>query len=148
MRHLLTDAAVWVAVLSFACSLFMFWLRRHSADRSVNNAIFAEMHRLLEAVRGHRQFWEGCTKDGTTSHHPLIPFAHLVYDAQIKNVGVVDRHRVEDVVRFFGYVDYINHFQALRLKYEHDGHEGEFNGMYLEILKRLLEKHQPPAPAR
>lgn len=137
MRQLVTDTALWVAVLGFVFSLVDFVVRRRSADRSVNKAIFAEMHRVREAVGRHHDFWEKCMKSGTTSHHPLIPFAHLVYDSQIKDVGVVDRRRVEEVVRFFGFVDYINRFQALRPIYAGAGIEGEFNAMYLELLKRL-----------
>lgn len=137
MLHLFTDTALWVAVLGFVFGLGDFVVRRRSADRSVNNAIFAEMHRVREAVGRHRDFWEECMKSGTTSHHPLIPFAHLVYDSQIKDVGVVNRRRVEEVVRFFGFVDYINRFQAQRPVYAAAGLEVEFNAMYLELLTRL-----------
>jgi hypothetical protein len=139
MRQLLTDASIWVAVLGFVFGMASFALRRLSSDRSVNNAILAEMHRVREAVRRHKEFWEGRMKAGATMHHPLIPFAHLVYDSQIANVGVVNRNRVEEVVRFFGYVDYINRFQALRPVYANAGFEDEFNGMYLRLLTRLLD---------
>lgn len=145
MSHSLSDAAVLAALIGFFATLITFAVRRHFADSSVNNAVFAEMGRVLEAVQSHEHFWRKCVQDGTTRLHPLIPFAHLVYDAQINNVGVVDRKRVEDVVRFFGYVDYINRFQALQRRYQRCGIEGEFNAMYLEILSRLTARHTRPA---
>ncbi len=57
----------------------------------------------------------------------------------MKNVGVIKRGLVAKVVRFYGYVDYINSFQALRKQYEDAGHADEFNTMYLRTLETLVD---------
>lgn len=134
MEHLLTDAAFWVAILGLAT----YFLRKASEDRSINKAIEAEVHRLMEVLERHRDFWQRCINNQTTAHHPLIPFNHVVYDMQVKNIGVIRRREVDAVVRFYGYIDYVNRFQALRKDYEKAGYAAEFHQMYVDLLSRLL----------
>jgi len=50
---------------------------------------------------------------------------------------VIQRRLVEQVVRFYGYVDYINTFQGLREKYKSAKQIKVFNKMYLSMLERL-----------
>ena len=135
MHQMLTDSAIWVAILGFV----FYFIRKLWENSSVNKAILAEAKRLLSVAREHKKFWQERVADKTTSHHPLIPFSHVVYDKQVKNVGVIKRGLVAEVVRFYGYVDYINSFQALRKQYEDAGHTNEFNKMYLRTLETLVE---------
>jgi len=135
MHQMLTDSAIWVAILGFV----FYFIRKLWENSSVNKAILAEAKRLLSVAREHKKFWQERVADNTTGHHPLIPFSHVVYDKQVKNVGVIKRGLVAEVVRFYGYVDYINSFQALRKQYEDAGHTGEFNKMYLRTLETLVE---------
>ena len=135
MHQMLTDSAIWVALLGFV----FYFIRKLWENSSVNKAILAEAERLLSVAKQHKEFWQKRVTDNTTSHHPLIPFSHVVYDKQVKNVGVIKRGLVAKVVRFYGYVDYINSFQALRKQYEDEGHADEFNTMYIRTLETLVD---------
>lgn len=139
MIHLITDATFLAAFITGVVALALYFFRNSRQDRSVNNAILAEIQRLLEVIERHRDFWDARVKDKTTDHHPLIPFAHIVYDKQVAQVGVVRGSKVSDVVRFYGYVDYLNKFQALRDFYDRTGNTDEFNTMYIGVLDRMLK---------
>jgi hypothetical protein len=138
MSNLLSDAATWIAVLTAILGLGSYFVQKAAEARSTNRAILAEINRLLTVVKEHHAFWERMVKSKTTSHHPLIPFSHVVYSGQVANVGVIHRKLVAEVVEFYGYVDYLNSLQALRGNYDAAGHEEEFNCMYLNSLERLL----------
>lgn len=138
LQHL-TDATFLAAVATGLFSLGLYAVKKWGRDRTVNKAILAEVQRLIEVIERHRNFWDECVTKKTTDHHPLIPFAHVVYDKQIANVGVVFGNKVAAVVRFFGYVDYLNRFQGLREFYDHAGNTDEFNTMYIGVLDRLLK---------
>lgn len=139
--HAMTDAdaTFFAALVTGFVGLVLYRLRNWRQERSVNKAILAEVQRLLEVIERHREFWDARVKDKTTDHHPLIPFAHIVYDKQVANVGVVRGNKVASVVRFYGYVDYLSRFQALRDSYERAGNTDEFNTMYIGILDRMLK---------
>jgi hypothetical protein len=135
MHQLLTDSAIWAALLGLAS----YFVRKLWEDSSINKAIGAEIERLQTVIKRHRDFWQARVHDKTTGHHPLIPFSHVVYDKQVKNVGVINRRLVAQVVRFYGYVDYLNSFQALRGEYEAAGHTDKFNEMYIASLTALVD---------
>lgn len=139
MTNLLSDAAIWAAVLTAILGLGSYFIQKAAEARSTNRAILAEINRLLAVVKEHRAFWEREVKSKTTAHHPLIPFSHVVFSGQVANVGVIHRKLVAEVVQFYGYVDYLNSFQVLREKYDKEGHTDEFNEMYLRGMKRLLD---------
>ncbi len=136
MHELLTDPAIWVAILGFG----FYFVRKFWENGSVNRAILAETGRLWELIKEHEEFWRPCVAANTAGHHQLIPFSHDVYDKQVKNVGVIRRELVTKVVRFYGYVDFINDFQKLRKDYEASGHAQEFNEMYLRLLGTVINK--------
>jgi hypothetical protein len=137
-----TDTAIWATLLSAIWAAFLglatYFIRKLQENSSVNKAIQAEVHRLKTVIKEHKDFWERCVKDSTANLHPLIPFTHVVYDEQVKNVGVIQRRLVEQVVRFYGYVDYINSFQELRGQYKTVKQIKMFNKMYLSTLERLV----------
>jgi hypothetical protein len=135
MIQILRDSAIWAAILGLAT----YFIRKLWENSAVNKAILAEIGRLLTVIEEHKKFWQERVADNTTSHHPLIPFSHIVYDKQVENVGVIKRGLVGEVVRFYGYVDFINSFQTLRKKYEAKDHTGEFNRRYIDSLQRLVD---------
>jgi hypothetical protein len=140
MHQPLTDSEIWAlltAIWTALLGLATYFIRKLQENSSVNKAILAEVQRLQTVIKEHKDFWARCVKDNTASLHPLIPFTHVVYDAQVKNVGVIQRRLVEQVVRFYGYVDYINTFQGLREKYKSAKQIKVFNKMYLSMLERL-----------
>jgi hypothetical protein len=139
MTNLLSDAAIWAAVLAAILGLASYFIQKAAEARSTNRAILAEINRLLQVVKEHRAFWEHTVKLKTTANHPLIPFSHVVYSGQVANVGVIHRKLVAKVVVFYGYVDYLNSLQALYERYDKAGHIDVFNEMYLRGLKKLLD---------
>lgn len=141
MTQQLTDpyATFLAALVTGFVGLILYAWKEWAQYRSVNKAILAEAQRLMEVIERHRDFWDERVKDKTTGHHPLIPLAHVVYDNQIANVGVVRGNKVAAVVRFYGYVDYLNQFQALRDVYDRSGNTDEFNRMYIGLLDRMLK---------
>lgn len=139
MYHVITDTAFWVAVLGGVFGFISYEARKRAANTSVNRAVEAEVLRLKEVVERHLKFWTECADKHATLHHPLIPFSHPVFDKQVENVGVVKRERVAEVVRFYGYVDYINQFQATREIYIKDHRSDEFDQMYIRVLRRMAE---------
>lgn len=141
MIHAMTDAyaTFLAAVFTGFVALALYFLRDWARARSVNKAILAEIQRLLEVIERHREFWDESAKAKKTGDHPLIPFAHVVYDKQVGNVGLVRATKVSAVVRFYGYVDYVNRFQALRDFYDKAGNTEEFNIRYIGLLDRMLK---------
>lgn len=140
--HVITDTAFWVAVLGGILGFISYEARKRAADNSVNRAVEAEILRLREVVERHLKFWKECSEKGTTSHHPLIPLSHPIFDKQVENLGVVRRARVAAVVRFYGYLDYVNQFQATREFYIKNGRSDEFDTMYIRVLGRISESLQ------
>jgi hypothetical protein len=137
MRRLLTDPGMWTLIAAII-ALSPFFGRKLLEKQSTNRAVLAEIKRLLTVVAEHRDFWQKCVENRTTDHHALIPFSHVVYDKQVKNVGAIKGRLVAQVVQFYGYVDYLNNFQALRKDYDAAGHSDEFNKMYTSALTRFL----------
>lgn len=139
MSNLLSDAAIWVAVLTATLGLGSYFVQKAAEARSTNRAILAEINRLLIVVKKHRDRWDEWVKDGKELNHPLIPFSHMVFSAQVANVGVIRHSLVAEVVKFYGYVDYLNSFQALHKTYVEGGNAAEFNRIYLASLQQLLD---------
>lgn len=140
MIHVMTDAEATfgAAFITGIFALMLYVLRNYWQDHTVNSAIFAEKQRLRGVIESHKTFWDKCVADHTTHHHPLIPFEHIVYDKHVAHVGVVHRGKVSEIVRFYGYVNYLNQFQKLRDFYDRAGNADEFNAMYLGVLDKIL----------
>jgi hypothetical protein len=131
----MTDPAVIAALIAFAATLGASWYDKYAEKRTTNKAILAEIHRLLEVVLDHVG-WEG-RRD---PKFPLIPFSTPVYTEQVKNIGWVDKDIVAAVVKFYGYLGYINSLQRLREQYISAGKD--FDKQYDDSLKRLLDHFQ------
>jgi hypothetical protein len=86
---------------------------------------------LLEVVQEHLN-WEG-RRD---PKYPLIPFSTPVYTEHVKNIGWVHRDIVALVVKFYGYLGYINSLQSVREQYISAGKD--FDRQYEASLRRLL----------
>lgn len=133
-----TDVVVAVVVLvgsllAVASSIFLFFRGKSFERRSTNKAILAEIHRLLTVVVIDHQRWKG----KQDPKYPLIPFSTPVYQEHLKNIGGIDDDIVALVVKFYGYLGYINSLQALRDQYIKAEKGSEFNDQYDESLCRL-----------
>ncbi len=54
MHQMLTDSAIWVALLGFV----FYFIRKLWENSSVNKAILAEAERLLSVAKQHKEFWQ------------------------------------------------------------------------------------------
>lgn len=122
-----------VPLLTVAGGILTYFIRKRSADKSVNRAILAEINRLITAVRRHYDWWESLE---SRPSHPLIRFSHNVYKEHVKNVGVLDKDMVGAVVQFYGYLGFINDLQAKRKRFENSSH---FEAIYASSLKNFLD---------
>lgn len=112
--------------------------RTHHEKTVVNKAILAEINRLLFVLDRHEKWWCGCIQSENTNY-PLIPFATDVYKEQMKKIGVVDESMIAHVVKFYGYVGYLNTLQSIRARY---ADPAEFDKQYHESLKTILADHK------
>jgi len=103
----------------------------------INKAILAEINRLLFVLERHEEWWSKCIESKNTDY-PLIPFSTDVYRQQIKKVGVIDKSVIVDVVKFYGYVGYLNDLQSVRAQYNV---RAEFDEQYLKCLRTVLEDY-------
>ena len=117
--------------------------KKHARD-ILNKAILAEVRRLLDVVRGHTEWWGDCVSAGTTNH-PFLPFSTDVYDEHVKDIGLIDAKVVEEVVRFYGYVKYINRYQGTEAFYREAKCKSYFDETYLLLLNRTLMKFDKAA---
>jgi len=144
MHDVITDTAFWIAVVTAILGLASYLLRKYLEDRAINKAIEAEASRLLSVIEGQLRFLEKC-KD--ISYHPLVPFYYAVYGKHVDNIGVISRKKIDAVVRFYGYVDFLNEYQKLRQHYEDTGHATEFFDRYkhqLAMVLHLFRNSFPP----
>jgi hypothetical protein len=128
----MTDPVVIAALIALAATLGASWYDKYTEKKTTNKAILAEIHRLLEVVSDHVR-WEG-RRD---PKYPLIPFSMPVYTAHVKNIGWLDKDIVALVVKFYGYLGYINCLQPMREQYISAGKD--FNKQYEDSLNRLLD---------
>jgi hypothetical protein len=129
----MTDPAVIAALIAFAATLFVSWYDKHTEKKNTNKAIRAEIHRLLAVMKRHYDWAER-----RNPKFPLIPFSTPVYNENAKNIGWVHKDIVEEVVKFYGYLGYINALQTTRKDYISAGIGEEFNNQYERSLENLL----------
>ena len=130
----MTDPAVIAALIAFAATLGASWYDKYAEKKNTNKAILAEIHRLLGVVREHMGF-----KGRKDPKYPLIPFSTPVYTEHVKNIGWVHKDIVALVVKFYGYLGYINFLQGLRQQYISNGKD--FDTQYEVSLNRLLNDY-------
>lgn len=135
----LMNSAIWVALIALIPVFAGKWMEK----RSTNKAVLAEICRLLKVVKEHRDFWQRSAADGTAAHRILIPFAYRIYTSQIQNIGVIGSNIVADVVEFYGDIDFVNSFQAMKDPSLAAGHLDDFNQKYIGFLSRILDQFGP-----
>jgi len=103
----------------------------------INKAILAEINRLLFVLDRHEKWWRDCIQSKNTNY-PLIPFAVDVYKEQTKKIGIIDESIIVHVVKFYGYVGYLNAMQSIRIQY---ASSDQFDKQYLQSLETVLADH-------
>jgi len=127
--------AAWVAVIG---TIVAYWVKKWYEAATVNRAVLAEINRLLVVLKSHEEFWRERLEANDTQH-VLLPFTHVVYSEQVKNVGVLRDELVADVVQFYGYVDFLNGLQAARKDYIAAGKSADFDKLYLTALQNCIK---------
>jgi hypothetical protein len=137
--QVLLNSAIFLAVVTAALGLLSHFIKQRGEEASTNLAILAEAKRLRALIEVHRGYWQTWMNQGVAHQYPLIPFSHVVYDKQVKNVGIIKGHLVERIVGFYGYIDFLNGLQAARAWYDTNGLTKNFNDTYLKSLTNFLE---------
>ena len=140
MKDILFNSAVWVALIALIPVFAASWFEKHST----NKAVLAEVYRLLKVVEQHRNFWQRCVDDHSTGRRTLIRFSYSIYSKQIKKIGVIRPRIVASVVEFYGDIDFVNSYQALKDDAQKTGHLDEFDKAYIQFLSRILDDFGPP----
>jgi len=140
---LIMDPAIIVALLGlFGAGLKYFydgWRRR----RTINITILTEVARLLEVTSAHLIWWQERRADKDTDQ-ALILFQTPVFDSQLPNLGDLDRRYAGAIVRFYGYVKFINSTQETQAHYRKKPRKAAvFDESYEEIVTKLLEIYGP-----
>lgn len=135
------DIAIWVAIIGGLFSILAVFYKNWNEERRVNIAVFAELQRLITVIEEHRTWWEGRVKNNDTAF-PLIAFLTPIFDQHGKNLGHIDTKVVAKVVKFYGYLKFINSLQAERPSYTAAGKSKEFDQQYLDVLTRISRDYK------
>ncbi len=131
-------AAIVGALIAVAGAAVSLRYRTRRETLLTNKAILSEISRLLFVIDRHEKWWNGCIQSKNTNQ-PLIPFSTDVYREQVKKIGVIDDSVIVHVVKFYGYVSYLNALQALRTQY---ASQQAFEQQYLQSLQTLLSDYR------
>lgn len=135
-------AACVAAIAALATLAYKNVYKKWVESRSVNNAIQAEIKRMFGVLSSHERWWAERIRLRDTAQ-PLIPFSHVVYTGQVKSIGVLYRETVDDIVLFYGNVDFINALQGQREQYVAMGSLPEFDWHYHEALLNCITYFGP-----
>jgi|ERR1022692_214567 hypothetical protein len=133
------DTSIVVAIYGIAGSVALYLLGKIFEYASLHIAIRAEIGRTIEAITNFRRIWVDAMERSTTDRFTLVPFYTAVYDAQLENVGML-LWDVKSVVRFFGYVKFVNAYQETRPPAADIEKTREFIRHYPGVLATLLTK--------
>ncbi len=132
---------IWVAIVGGLFSVLVLLAKQWFEVRSVNIAVLAEIERLSQVLISHKVWWTGAMGSGNTEL-PLIPFTTPVFDGQAKSIGQLKHTIVADVVRFYGYIRFVNALQSLRRVYKDLGKEAQFDDQYLHVLEHAISDYK------
>ena len=107
----------------------------HKERKSLRMGFLVEVDRLLWVIKRHSNYF-GCGKDD-----PLIAFTTDFYDKQIENIGKLPSDLVAPIVRFYGFVKFLNQIQLSRKEYGIKGRSG-FNRLYVSQLQNFRSNFQ------
>lgn len=135
---LITDPAVITALLGLFGAWIKFLYDNWSKRRTINITLLTEIARLLEVTSAHLGWWQKMMK-GRDTDQVLIPFLTPVYESQMANIGDLDRRYAGAIVRFYGYVKFLNSMQETQAHYRKRRKAKEFDVGYEDALEKLIE---------
>lgn len=122
--------AAWVAA---AAAFVQFVIQKRTEAKAVNAAVETECHRLYDVLKIHELWWAERIRLRETDQ-PLISFRHAVYSSQIEKVGTLRSQDIRSIVRFYGYIDFLNALQSTLKAYKEQGKSDEFDLRYHQAL--------------
>ena len=132
----LLDGTIIAALITSTLSGVAYLYQKHNEKQAVNRAILGEISRLIDVLNRHNHFVKGL---GDLSQYPLIPFSYVIYKKQVKNIGILEAGVAARVVRFYGYVDFLNALQSSKADHIRAGMGTDFANFYLHSLKNCLD---------
>lgn len=131
---------VYAAIAAGLFGLLLFIFTKRLERQSVTKSLLAEIQRLLVVVEEHLGHWRKWMEKRETQKHPLIPFSCDVYAKHIENLGLADHEYVGLIVKFYGYLKFVNSLQKTQSKDWglHGNNPESFDYVYEASLKRLV----------
>jgi hypothetical protein len=131
-----------LAIITAISSIIFYFVRKVLEERSIKIAILAEIRRLITVILKHQEIRKSeSAKPVLDIHEPLIPFSHPVYTEHVKNIGVL-KDSVALAVEFYGWVDFLNNFQAKQKEYAARKQSKKFERHYDKILTNIRDRFE------
>jgi len=139
-----TNAALVTALVGLATfigAVAQYFLNARAERESIQIGFLAEIERLQVVIERHLSHFDNFKDD------PLIRFSTDFYDKQIENVGKVSKDLVPDIIRFYGWVEFLNEVQAARKAYVDQNKLAAFNIFYQKQLQTFCTTFDKPFKA-
>ena len=130
-----------VGLATFITAVLQYFLNARAERESIQIGFLAEVERLQVVISRHLAHFANFKDD------PLIPFSTDFYDKQIENVGEISKNLVPDIIRFYGWVGFLNQVQAARKDYIAQGKLPEFDVFYVKQLQSFCAQFEQPFKA-
>ncbi len=124
----------WLAVIGALGAAAKYFFDAYRDKAAIRAAFLVEVDRLLWVIRRHRLWF------GAGQVEPLIPFTTDIYDKQIENAGKLTKSLAIKIVKFYGFVKFLNQIQAQRAAYLALGLSPQFDGFYAGQLKNFEDQ--------
>ena len=131
--------AVVAATLAYVYGIRNAGRQRKLERDNVTRALLTEVH-ALNSVLTLRLNWWTTKVDPAKWIPPLVEVAVDAYDKLGGNIGQLESALAQDIVRFYGYIRFINEFQKTRDEYLKNNRAAEFYAAYTSILTDHLSK--------
>ncbi len=124
----------WIAIFGAIAAVVKYFWDDHRERTAVQTALLVEVERLIWVIRNHRK-WFGAGKPD-----PLVSFSTDCYDQQVKDIGKLTSPLAIKIVKFYGYVKFLNRMQAARDEYHKAGLDAAFNSLYVSQLAEFEDQ--------
>ncbi len=129
--------AVVAATLAYVYGIRNTARQRRLERDNVTRALLTEI-RALNAVLTLRLEWWTTQVDPKKWIPPLIQVAADAYEKLGGSIGQLDSPLAQEIVKFYGYIRFINEFQKTKDVYISNGRTEEFYSAYRSILTEHL----------
>jgi len=125
-----------VGLATLIAAVAQYFINARAERQSIQIGFLAEVERLQVVVSRHLANFRNFKDD------PLIPFSTDFYDKQIENVGKISKNLVPDIIRFYGWIGFLNQVQAARKDYVAQGKLAAFDVFYVKQLESFCTQFE------